>query len=110
MNATARRAVPDVSELADLGRFLIALGDPVRQQIVVLLSRERLNVGRLAARCPLSRPAVSHPLKVLTDAGLLLQERAGRERIYRLDAGRCRGFVERLRDFVGRCCADANCC
>jgi DNA-binding transcriptional ArsR family regulator len=110
MDATARQAVPDVSDLADLGRFLIALGDPARQQIVVLLSRERLNVGELSDRFQLSRPAVSHHLKVLADAGLLLQERVGRERIYRLDVARCRGFVERLRDFVGRCCADAKCC
>lgn len=102
--------LPDVTDLRDLGRFLVALGDPTRQQIVVLLSRERLNVGELAARFRLSRPAVSHQLKVLSDAGLLVQEREGRERRYRLDVGRCRGFVERLRTFVQVCCRDAACC
>jgi DNA-binding transcriptional ArsR family regulator len=103
-------APPDVSELADLGRFLTALGDPSRQQIVMMLSRERLNVGELAERFHLSRPAVSHHLKVLTDAGLLVQEREGRERRYRLDATRCRSFCERLRSFVLDCCRDARCC
>jgi DNA-binding transcriptional ArsR family regulator len=100
---------PDVSELADLGRFLSALGDPTRQQIMMLLSRERLNVGELSNRFQLSRPAVSHQLKVLADAGLLVRERAGRERVYRVDAQRCRTFVDRLRLFVASCCKPGCC-
>lgn len=103
-------ALPEVSQLADLGRFLMALGDPTRQQIVLLLSRERLNVGDLSERFQLSRPAISHHLKVLTDAGLLVRERQGRERVYRLETKRCRAFVEQLRAFVGSCCRDAQCC
>ena len=91
-------AVVDTSDLADLGRFLVAL------------SRERLNVGALAARFPLSRPAMSHHLKVLADAGLLVRERQGRERVYRLDVKRCRGAVDRLRKFVLDCCAGSACC
>jgi DNA-binding transcriptional ArsR family regulator len=102
--------LPDVSDLADLGRFLVALGDPTRQQIVLLLSRARLNVGELAERFQLSRPAISHHLKVLADAGLLAQERRSRERLYRLDAKRCRSFVDRLRAFVSSCCRDSQCC
>lgn len=107
--ATAAR-IPDVSPLAEVGRFLVALGDPTRQQIVLVLSRERLNVGQLTDRFPLSRPAMSHHLKVLADAGLLLQERHGRERVYRLDAGRCRQLVDQLREFVADCCRSARCC
>ena len=59
-------------ELLALGRFLTALGDPTRQRIMLLLSRERLNVSALADRFHLSRPAVSHQIKVLLDAGLLV--------------------------------------
>ena len=102
--------LPDVSQLADLGRFLVALGDPTRQRIVLLLSRGRLNVGELAERFQLSRPAISHHLKVLADAGLLVQERQSRERLYRLDARRCQSFVERLRTLVSSCCRDSKCC
>ena len=97
-------------DLADLGRFLVALGDPIRQGIVMALSRERLNVGQLAARFPLSRPAMSHHLKVLADAGLLVRERQGRERLYRLDVKHCRTTVDRLRKFVLDCCAGSACC
>ncbi len=93
-----------------LGRFLTALGDPTRQRIVLMLSRERLNVGALSDRFHLSRPAVSHHLKVLSHAGLLMQERDGRERVYRVDASRCRAFVEDLRRFVATCCSGKACC
>jgi DNA-binding transcriptional ArsR family regulator len=110
MDSTNQAAqLPAVDELADLGRFLTALGDPTRQQIVMLLSRERLNVGELTERFHLSRPAISHQLKVLSDAGLLVQERRGKERVYRLDARRCREFAERLRTFVATCCKPGCC-
>jgi DNA-binding transcriptional ArsR family regulator len=105
-------AIADTSsdELLALGKFLTALGDPTRQRILLLLSRGRLNVGELADRFHLSRPAVSHQLKVLLDAGLLVQERDGRERVYRVDATRCRRFADRLKTFVNACCSGKACC
>jgi len=111
MNATSTASSGfEAPDLEDLSRFLVALGDPIRQGIVMALSRERLNVGQLAARFPLSRPAMSHHLKVLANAGLLVRERQGRERLYRLDVKRCRGAVDRLRTFVLDCCAGSACC
>ncbi|HZP42888.1 MAG TPA: metalloregulator ArsR/SmtB family transcription factor [Candidatus Binatia bacterium] len=110
MAASAARKLPDVSDLTAVSRFLAALGDPTRQRIVLVLSRETLNVGQLTERFPLSRPAMSHQLKVLADAGLLVQERRGRERVYRLDARRCRALAAALRRFIGRCCSGAACC
>lgn len=109
MDALAIADAPS-DELLALGRFLTALGDPTRQRIMLLLSRERLNVGELAERFQLSRPAVSHQLKVLLDAGMLVQERDGRERVYRVDAARCRRFTDRLRTFVNACCSGKACC
>lgn len=105
-------AIPGASpdELLALGRFLTALGDPTRQRIMLLLSRERLNVSELADRFHLSRPAVSHQIKVLLDAGLLAQERDGRERVYRVDTTRCRRFVDRLKTFMNACCSGKACC
>ncbi len=97
-------------DLAALGRFLTALGDPTRQRIMLLLSQERLNVGELAERFHLTRPAISHQIKVLLHAGLLVQERDGRERVYRVDASRCRTFVDRLRGFISTCCSGKACC
>lgn len=95
-------ASEEAAELTDLSRFLVAVGDPIRQQILLLLSRERLNVRTLTDRIHLSRPAVSHQLKVLLDAGLLEQQADGRERFYRVRADRCRSFASELSRFVER--------
>lgn len=62
-----------------------ALGDAFRQDIVMLLAQqERLNVNQIAERMPLSRPAISHHLKVLLTAGLVQRERVSRENFYTL--------------------------
>jgi len=62
-----------------------ALGDPFRQDIILLLaSAERLNVNEIATRIALSRPAISHHLKVLRQAGLVQMERISRENFYSL--------------------------
>jgi DNA-binding transcriptional ArsR family regulator len=62
-----------------------ALGDPTRQAIVELLAEEPRPVGELARALPVSRPAVSQHLKVLKDAGLVVDHAAGTRRVYRID-------------------------
>ncbi len=62
-----------------------ALGDKFRQDIIMLLAQnERLNVTQIAEHIALSRPAVSHHLKVLLTAGLVQMERVSRENFYSL--------------------------
>ena len=110
MNRTGMLTSAADLDFTELGRFLIALGDPTRRQIVMALSRERLNVNQLAERFPLSRPAMSHHLKVLSHGGLLVQERRGRERVYRVDVSRCRQLANQLKQFISTCCAGPECC
>src|SRR5688572_2652464 len=105
----AQFASEEVASLTDLSRFLVALGDPIRQQILLLLSRERLNVGQLTSRIHLSRPAVSHQIKVLADSGLLVQQRLRREPVYHLDANKFGALANQLSTFVDRCCT-GGCC
>jgi len=62
-----------------------ALGDPTRRAIFERLADRPQAVGELASELPVSRPAVSQHLKVLKDAGLVVDRRAGKHRIYRLD-------------------------
>jgi DNA-binding transcriptional ArsR family regulator len=64
---------------------LTALGDPTRRAIFERLAEHPRAVGELAVGLPVTRPAVSQHLKVLKDAGLVLDERAGTRRIYRVD-------------------------
>ena len=62
-----------------------ALGDPTRRTIFARLATAPRAVGELAETLPVSRPAVSQHLKILKDAGLVLDERAGSRRIYRVN-------------------------
>ena len=62
-----------------------ALGDPTRRAIFERLVEHPLAVGELARDLPVSRPAVSQHLKVLKDAGLVIDRRVGARNIYRVD-------------------------
>ena len=74
-----------------------ALGDKFRQDIVMLLAQdERLNVNQIAERMPLSRPAISHHLKVLMQAGLITLERVSRENFYSLTLDTALADLRRL--------------
>jgi|SRR5579859_2690154 len=64
---------------------LDALGDASRMAIFQKLSGGPLAVNELARTLPISRPAVSQHLKVLKDAGLVLDKRAGTRRLYQLN-------------------------
>ena len=62
-----------------------ALGDHTRRSIFERVAERPCPVGELATRLPVSRPAVSQHLKVLKDAGLVIDEPAGNRRIYRVN-------------------------
>ena len=64
---------------------LDALGDWTRRQIFDQLRSGPRSVGELAARVPVSRPAVSQHLRVLKDAGLVVDRKDGARRIYSVD-------------------------
>jgi ArsR family transcriptional regulator, arsenate/arsenite/antimonite-responsive transcriptional repressor len=67
-------------------RFLTAVGDVARLEIIILLSkRGQLNVGQIAGHFELSRPAISHHLKVLKTAGVVQSKKEGQEVFYWLD-------------------------
>jgi DNA-binding transcriptional ArsR family regulator len=62
-----------------------ALGDPTRREIFERVTERPQAVAELAAGLPVSRPAVSQHLKVLKDAGLVVDRPAGNRRIYQLN-------------------------
>ena len=63
----------------------MALADATRRTIFERLTERPQAVGELARDLPVSRPAVSQHLKVLKDAGLVVDRRAGKHRIYQVD-------------------------
>ncbi len=62
-----------------------ALADPVRRELLRALVAGPARVVDLAAVHPISRPAISKHLRLLTEAGLASVEDRGRERHYALD-------------------------
>ena len=64
---------------------LDALGDSTRMAIFQKLSGGPIAVNELAKSLPVSRPAVSQHLRVLKDAGLVTDSKAGTRRLYQLN-------------------------
>ena len=85
------------------GLLLEALGDPTRRSIFERLSGGPRSVGELASKLPVSRPAVSQHLRVLKDAGLVSDRKAGTRRLYGVNPG---GVAE-LRAYFDRFWGDA---
>src|SRR5579872_7421378 len=77
-----------------------ALGDTTRRLILDRLAGRELPVGVLAGPLPISRPAVSQHLRVLKDAGLVVETSVGPRHYYRIDhAGlaRAHDYLDSLR-------------
>jgi DNA-binding transcriptional ArsR family regulator len=82
-----------------------ALGDRTRRAIVASLAEAPRSVGELAAGLPVSRPAVSQHLKVLKDAGLVIERAVGTRRIYRLNPAGVVALRDQLDTFWNRALA-----
>ena len=81
------------------------LGDPTRRAIVEHLAVEPSAVVDIAARLPVSRPAVSQHLKVLKATGLVHEEVVGRRHVYRLDPVAVSALRDQLDTFWNRALA-----
>jgi len=66
-------------------KALLALSDPTRRRVFEELRRGPRSVGKIAARMPVSRPAVSQHLRVLKQAGLVRARAEGTRRVYCID-------------------------
>jgi DNA-binding transcriptional ArsR family regulator len=59
-----------------------AISHPARRHMLDLLAETDHSVNALAGHFKMSRPAVSQHLRILLDAGLVTEQRHGRERRY----------------------------
>ena len=71
--------------MANVTNALLALADPTRREVFETLRRGPRSVGEVAAKLPVSRPAVSQHLKVLKEAGLVTDRAEGTRRVYQVD-------------------------
>ena len=85
----------------DAASALAALADPTRRRIFERLASGPRAVGELAHGLPVTRPAVSQHLAVLTSAGLVKNQAAGTRRIYEIDPkglGMIRAWLDQFWD------------
>ena len=75
-----------------------AISHPARRHMLDLLAEADRSVNAIAGHFRMSRPAVSQHLRVLLDAGLVTEQRHGRERRYRLVPER----LGEVRDWIAR--------
>jgi len=76
-----------------------ALGDATRRAIFELLAEGPRPVGEIAKELPVTRPAVSQHLKVLKEAGLVIDHQSGTRRLYQLNpegVGALRAYFDRF--------------
>jgi DNA-binding transcriptional ArsR family regulator len=57
-----------------------AISDPIRREIILILSKEDLTVNGVAENFKVSRPAISKHLKILAECGVVKIRRHGRDR------------------------------
>ncbi len=87
--------------MANHSAAFAALADPTRREIFERLARAPSAVGELANELPVSRPAVSQHLKVLKDAGLVVDRAEGTRRVYAIDAAGLGAMRRWLDEFWG---------
>lgn len=93
------KAIPDA--WTNIARVFTALGDEHRQRILLTFEPgERLNVGQIVAVSTLSRSAVSHHLKILREAGVLENEKIGKEVYFWLNKKRIRDSLVAVMDYL----------
>jgi len=57
-----------------------AIADPTRREIINLVAFNPLNLNSIAENFDVSRPAISQHIKILTECGLIVIKKQGRER------------------------------
>jgi DNA-binding transcriptional ArsR family regulator len=92
---------PRVRTTAAGGDPFEALGNPHRRAIVALLADSPRSVQELADALPISRPAVSRHLRLLSDAGLVADQPLGARRLYRVNDFGMTGMREYLESVWG---------
>jgi DNA-binding transcriptional ArsR family regulator len=76
-----------------------AVAEPKRRHLLEVLGTEELSVNGLVKRLGWSQPMVSKHLAVLKQVGLVRERRAGRQRMYRVDARQLRPIYDWVTPF-----------
>lgn len=101
MNMRTRYAHELLAAWHDIAKVFVALGDEQRQRILLSFERgENLNVTQIAAASTLSRPAVSHHLKILREAGVLCSRKKGKEVFFWVNKSSVQSALQRALTYI----------
>src|SRR6201985_2263839 len=71
-----------------------AIADPNRRAIINLIANKKLTLNGVAEHFPISRPAISKHIKILTECGLITITQQGRERYCHADFGKLKQVAD----------------
>lgn len=91
--------------MGQLGKVFKAMADATRRGILEHLRERDLSAGEIADRFSLTKPAISHHLSVLKEAGLATERRDGQHIIYSL---REDSILEVVDGFLAKLCSDKS--
>ena len=76
-----------------------AVAEPKRRRVLEVLGTQELSVNEIVERLGWNQPMVSKHLGVLKQVGLVRERRAGRQRLYRVDAERLKPIYDWVAPF-----------
>lgn len=88
-------------DLILLTRQLKALAEPKRMKIVELLSRREMSAGELLSCFEVKQPTLSHDMRVLLEAQLVILRRSGKHAYYRLNEAQAQTLARHLEGMMG---------
>ncbi len=91
-------------------KALQAIAEPRRREILRLIYARELSVNEIAAHFDVTRPAISQHLATLKAAGLVVERREGRRRLYRArpeSLAELRSYLEQFWDHALQALAQA---
>lgn len=108
MDACSRNRKRLAVKFKDCQKAILAIGDETRQRIfLALLENDKvgMRVGEITAQTNLSRPAVSHHLRILKEAGIVSVRRKGTMNFYYISAdeaewGKLADLVEKIEAII----------
>ncbi len=87
----------------EIGKIFKAIADGTRRQILEVLRQGELSAGAIAKRFEMTKPAISHHLSALKEAGLVIDKRKGQKIIYSIKQD---SIVAVWDDFLAKFCPD----
>jgi DNA-binding transcriptional ArsR family regulator len=76
-----------------------AIAEPKRREVLEVLGRQELSVNEIVQKLGWTQPMVSKHLNVLKQVGLVKERRAGRQRLYRVDAAQLKPIFDWVSPF-----------